>query len=98
MIDKKQLHEEVKAHWQENLQKAKAGHLRLGDIYSTECAFCAIYLSNNCIGCPISEKTGFLLCGDTPWSSIAVAMTDGNQDELITAVEEMCKFLDDLNV
>ena len=40
------------------------------------CACCRLYLDRNCMGCPISEKTGSTLCTKTPYREAADAILE----------------------
>lgn len=53
-------------HWQENVEAKTPGQIRLG---ADNCALCAIFNQDkeNCVGCPVSEKTGHSYCEGTPY-------------------------------
>jgi hypothetical protein len=49
-------------------------------IYSVACPLCQVYMSvktpveRECVGCPISERTGMRYCNGTPWKFVHVAL------------------------
>ena len=60
------------AHWQRMLK------LSVEDIRNNKeeplapnCALCSLYIDGDCEGCPVKNKTGYVLCRKTPYKEAA---------------------------
>lgn len=52
------------AHW----DRLRTGKLRRGEApYASNCALCRAYIDKDCVGCPVSARTGITGCGGTPY-------------------------------
>ena len=56
-------------HWEDNLEKLKAGAISAHAVYGDQCQLCEVYLDpdETCVGCPVAEDTGKPMCEGSPW-------------------------------
>lgn len=67
------LEESIK-HWEENVERAERNEgLLLGP---DDCALCGLFWKKDCVGCPVSERTGKLSCDGSPYYDVSTAMTN----------------------
>ncbi len=68
------------------------------------CAFCELYLELGCEGCPISQKTGEVRCGNTPYKGAHtwyISINQGQSTNLKSfykAVQKEIDFLEALEL
>jgi hypothetical protein len=70
--------------------------IELFDGNTETCGLCLLYVSEDCLSCPIWEKTGLPMCGKTPyagWVGVRRKMRYGAQYE---AAQAELMFLEDL--
>ncbi len=70
----KRLHEEVIRHWEENLEKVRKGRILDMEIDSVDCAFCQVFMRDDCHGCPIRRATGQMNCHGTPYPGVEAVL------------------------
>jgi hypothetical protein len=68
-------------HWDEN---SKASTPNMASVFAKDCALCDIYqgssVATRCGGCPVSSRTGELLCKGSPYTKAAKAWRDWSDD------------------
>lgn len=57
-------------HWEENVASKRPSQVSLGP---QNCALCRQFLSKDCVGCPVKESTGSVLCDGSPYDDACVA-------------------------
>lgn len=63
----------------------------------TKCPLCALYAhTETCVGCPVSARSGYPECRNTPWSDVRDAVLVDSQAGLLAAVEKEYTFLVDV--
>jgi hypothetical protein len=64
------------------------------------CPLCKMFISKNCRGCPVRERTGFGGCGNTPYREYVVhAFARGSGDLLaLELARKELEFLESLRV
>jgi hypothetical protein len=73
----------------------KGGGLEPAGVSS--CSLCYLYFdANECIGCPVSKKTGEGVCHATPYYEYTRAYSAGNFAEALRAAKREVKFLESL--
>ena len=71
---------------------------------SENCALCHLYISDDCKGCPVAEKTGRILCQETPYKTavdLYVQIKYGDHKDLKSfrkAVQKEIDFLEGLEL
>jgi len=90
------VYNEVLEHWEDILRRAKADLLL--PIGPDDCAWCRLFnslksRSDDCIGCPIYERTGKQYCYGTPYWAVddaydAVRYASGTKAKLCRAIRE----------
>lgn len=75
-------------HWEENVERAEEDdELVTGQ---KDCALCGLFWNKDCIGCPVSARTGRQDCCNTPYIDVCKAET---QKERISACTDELNFL-----
>ena len=59
------------AHWERNVAAETPDEAGIG---SRHCRLCAEYTAGGCIGCPVSIKTGHMLCAGSPYDTTVIAL------------------------
>lgn len=64
-------------------------------IFTGDCALCALFYDQYCVGCPVFEKTGWEECFATPWRNAARAYEKygKNSSQFQKAAKKQLKFL-----
>ncbi len=88
-------------HWKrDNVGMPEGLLVRIGP---EDCALCTIYFSKGCKGCPVMEKTGFAVCGSTPYTIVSYLLvlwrksnTNTKPKRFEGAVQDEIEFLESL--
>ena len=72
-------------HWEENVECAREG--RETDIRQSSCALCNLFFHKECVGCPVSEKTGTDTCKLTPYDKVFYSR--GTEEHLSVCIDEL---------